>query len=572
MTTGAGGAGGASTTATGTGGDQWILEGGLPEASACSAACSSDFHTVLDCNGGPLQHCMGMEGCDSAKGTCTNACQAAIDNKASVGCEYYATDMDQYSQDLCFAAYVANTWNTPVHINVDFAGTALPIANFARIPTGAGKALTYAPYDPVGGLMPGQVVVLFLAGTQGAAQVPCPAPTAMQTSQVQLIQQTGLGNSFHITTDVPVVAYEINPYGGGSAAVTAGSLLLPTSAWDVNYVAVTVSPFDLYGPSMNIIASQDATTVTMLPSVAVMGGGGLPPGAANTQYSFELNKGQMAQFTQMADLTGSIIQSNKPIGFMAGQPCMRWPVGVAYCDHGEQMVPPVKALGSEYVAVMYRPRVPGDAATWHLIGAVDGTALTYSTPVGGPAVVNQSQVVNFVTDQPFVVKSQDDKHPFLLFTYMSGSQWPQLSNTSGYGDPDFVLSVPPQQYMSQYVMFADPTYPETNLVLVRRKNEKMMFDDVTLDCAGTLTGWLPVGDYEWTRIDLISHNFAPQNGCSTGLHTLKSNTPFGLWVWGWGTPETEAMGGGFTANVSYGYPGGMNVLPINQVVIPPMPK
>jgi hypothetical protein len=36
----------------------------------------------------------------------------------------------------------------------------------------------------------------------------------------------------------------------------------------------------------------------------------------------------------------------------------------------------------------------------------------------------------------------------------------------------------------------------------------------------------------------------------------------------WGSPETKF----FTANVSYGYPGGMNVQPINQVVIPPMPK
>jgi hypothetical protein len=324
---------------------------------------------------------------------------------------------------------------------------------------------------------------------------------------------------------------------------------------------------------MNIIASQDATQVTMLPSVAVQGGGGLPPGAANTQYTFMLNKGQMAQFTQMQDLTGSIIQSNKPIGFMAGQPCMRWPVGIAFCDHGEQMVPPVKALGSEYVGVMYRPRVPGDKATWHMIGAVDGTVLTYSNPVGGPPTLSQSQVVNFITDQPFVVKSQDDKHPFLLFTYMSGSQWPQLSNTSGYGDPDFVLSVPPQQYMSDYVMFADPTYPETNLVVVRRQNQMMTFDDVTLDCAGPLTGWQAVGNYEWTRIDLISHNFQPQNGCSTGRHEIKSKTPFGLWVWGWGTPETQmSPGGTFTANVSYGYPGGMNVQPINQVVIPPMPK
>jgi len=176
--------------------------------------------------------------------------------------------------------------------------------------------------------------------------------------------------------------------------------------------------------------------------------------------------------------------------------------------------------------------------------------------------------VDFITDQPFDVQSQDTMHPFMLFTYMSGSMWSELSDTSGYGDPDFVLSVPPQQYLSNYAFFADVTYPETNLVVVRRQNTKMGFDDVTLDCAGTLTGWQAVGAYEWTRIDLISHDFVGQNGCSTGAHTISSPTPFGLWVWGWGSPETST----FTANVSYGYPGGMNVQPINQVVIPPMPQ
>jgi hypothetical protein len=245
---------------------------------------------------------------------------------------------------------------------------------------------------------------------------------------------------------------------------------------------------------------------------------------------------------------------------------MRWPTGVAYCDHGEQMIPPVSALGSEYVGVMYRPRVTGDKATWRLVGALDGTTLTYSSAVGGPATLSAGQVVTFVTDVPFDVKSQDSMHPFMMFTYMSGSTWTQLSDTSGYGDPDMVLSVPPEQYMNNYVFFTDPTYPETNLVIVRRQNQMAGFDDVTLDCAGVLTGWQAVGNYEWTRIDLIRHNFQGQNGCTTGRHQISSATPFGLWVWGWGTPETTPT---FTANVSYGYPGGMSLQQINQVIIPP---
>lgn len=310
----------------------------------------------------------------------------------------------------------------------------------------------------------------------------------------------------------------------------------------------------------------DGTHVTMLPTVAVQGGGGVPSGPANQQLVITLNKGQHAQISQQEDLTGSVLQADKPIGFMAGQQCMRAPFGVAYCDHGEQMIPPVKALGSEYVGVMYRPRM-GEPAIWHVVGAVPGTQLSWSSNVGGPATISLGQVGEFITGEPFTVKSQDDKHPFMLFTYMSGSTW--KPGMDGYGDADFVISVPPQQYMSQYVFFADPTYPETNLVIVRSKDKKGTFHDVTLDCAGKLSGWQSVGaDYEWTRVDLITGDFMGVGNCSTGRHEIKSDGRFGLWVWGWGTPLTSV----FTANVSYGYPGGMNVQPINTIVIPPTPK
>jgi len=142
----------------------------------------------------------------------------------------------------------------------------------------------------------------------------------------------------------------------------------------------------------------------------------------------------------------------------------------------------------------------------------------------------------------------------------------------GYGDPDFVLDVPPKQYRSGYVFFADPTYPETSLVVVRAK-AKGAFAPVTLDCAGELGGWKAVGEYEWTRVDLSTGNFQPVGGCSTGRHEMQSMAPFGLWVWGWGTPETGTFDQGiFTRDVSYGYPAGMNVQPINGVQVEPIPR
>jgi len=235
------------------------------------------------------------------------------------------------------------------------------------------------------------------------------------------------------------------------------------------------------------------------------------------------------------------------------------------------MIPPVKALGSEYVGVMHRPR-QGEPGFFRLIGAVDGTQFTWSKAVGGPAQLSAGQVVELVTAEPFVVKSQDDAHPFMLFSLMTSNGY--LPGLDGYGDPDFVVSVPPRQYRNAYVFFADPTYPETNLVLVRMRVGGS-FAPVVLDCAGEIGGWQAVGaDFEWTRVDLSTGNFQGVGGCSTGRHEVHSDLPFGLWVWGWGTPETGMFGEGeiFTRDVSYGYPGGMNVQPINGVEVLPVPR
>jgi hypothetical protein len=130
----------------------------------------------------------------------------------------------------------------------------------------------------------------------------------------------------------------------------------------------------------------------------------------------------------------------------------------------------------------------------------------------------------------------------------------------GWGDADFVRMVPPAQYLSHYVFFTDVTYPFTVLTVVRTKKSGA-FSDVNLDClGGPVTGWQPVGDYEITFVKLVDH-WMPQSGCNNGVHTMDSAAPFGVWVWGWGSEDTN------TGWVSYGYPAGEGVLPINDVII-----
>jgi len=521
----------------------------------CARRCSADLRQVLDCEDNVVETCGAADECDLSQNACTNACAAAEANDRSTGCDYYAVHMDTYNPSYCFAVVVANTWTTPAKIAVEYNGMALAVEDFTRLPVGAGPSLTYAPYDAAAGLAPGEVATLFLSGSS-TSNVPCPVPAAVPTASKV---GNALTSAFHVTTDVPVSAYQISPYGGGQGGVTAASLLLPASAWDTSYIAVNAAPAALGNPSLNIIAREDGTVATILPAVDVQGGNGVPTGPARQPLAIALRKGQHAQISQMSELTGSIITANKPIGVMAGHSCMELPAGTSYCDHAEQMLPPARALAHRYVGAMYRPRVAAETTSfWRLVGAVDGTQLTWSTDLGGPATLNKGEAVMFETGTPFVVSSQDADHPFLLFSYMT------LSSQDGYGDPDFVLVVSPEQYLEQYVFFADPTYPEASLVLVRARGRDQQFHDVMLDCLGAVTGWQPVGaDHELARVDLMTGNFAPVGTCSTGRHEIESTAPFGLWVWGWGTPASTPS----TAHVSYGYPGGMKVAPINNATI-----
>lgn len=549
-----GGAGGSAATDSGSGGGIQFDGGG------CTGPhCSDDLRSIVDCDGKVLEACLGAEGCDQKTVTCMNACAASESAKRSIGCEYYAVFMDQLDQASCFAVFVANSWGQSAQLALEYDGQPLPVEQFAYLPVGTGTNTTYVPITSAG-LPPDKVAILFLAGPSGTPSKDnpvCPKPAAVP-SGAMLTNATGKSRAFRISSDVPVVAYQINPFGGGSAAVTGASLLIPTAAWDTRYLAVHAAEPGPYPASLNIVA-REPTNVTLLPAKAITGGGVLPSGAANVPYTFSLGAGEHAQFTQVASLDGTVIEADKPVGLFGGGRCAQVPTTQYACDHVEQMIPPVQALGSEYVGVNHKSR-SGEPGFWRMMGVVDGTKLTWSSDVGGPATLNRGEVAHFFSSFPFVVKSQSRDHPFVLIAHMTGGS---TNNMQGVGDADSVLIIPPEQYLRNYLFFADPTYPITNLVVVRSPEPEGGFADVTLDCAGVLGGWKPVGKYEYTRVDLTVGDFQNAGSCTTGSRKMHSAGKFGLWVWGWGSPQTAS----FTSYVSYGYPGGMNVQPINEVVV-----
>ena len=490
----------------------------------------------------------------------------------------------------CLAAFVVNPGQDNVTVSVDYAGQQLDVNQFGRIPTGSGPGLQYAPMVQ-STIPPGEVAILFLnrfGFSPIGLNTDCPPGIVPAISQFDAVQHgTGIGNAFHISTSAPVVAYDIYPFGGGQSAMTSATLLLPTTSWGDNYIAVhsyeNILPPGLpIGPLpwTSIVAHQNGTSVTINPTNDILPGNGVAGTPAGVPITYTLDAGQQLQLTQSASLEGSVIESSAPIGVWGGSLTL----GIAECcnDSAHQQIPPVRAFGSEYVGVRYRNRYDGieESPPWRMMGAVDGTVLTWepAQPPGAPSTLNLGQVVMFEAAGPFVVRAQDDQHPFYVSAHMTGAGLydpDPMGNSDGRGDAEFVNVIPPGEFLDRYVFFTDPTYPETNLVLVREVGPSG-FADVTLDCMGVVGGWQPVGTsgrFEYTRVDLVRGNFEGQGQCNNGRREISSDLPFGLTVWGWGSAATGSQLSGFYSQyVSYAYPGGASVAPINDVYIPPIPK
>ncbi len=321
--------------------------------------------------------------------------------------------------------------------------------------------------------------------------------------------------------------------------------------------------------------------VTIVPTAPLPSGGNVQGGAANTALTYMMNAGDVIQWEDTKEITGTVLQSNNPISFWGGESyavydSMTSPGGGGG-DSTHQQIPPITAFGSEYAAAPFPSRQTGVSAEsirYRLMAAVTGTQLTFDPPlmIMVPPSIKAGEGLDFETTQPFVVTSQDANHPFYIAQIMPGCATMgssvngcspagvNLTMTCCLGDEEFVNMLPPAQFLNKYVFYTDITYGMTNLVFVRVKGAQG-FQDVSLDCSGTLSGWRPIGSsgkYEMTNVNLVFGG-NKVGSCDNGPHTATSNAPFGLTVWG------------LDSFSSYGYPAGGNALAINNVTVPAVP-
>ncbi len=538
--------------------------------------CSSDLKSVVHGDSGMLvESCPPDQGC--YEGQCVPACLAAAGADGSMGCEFtiptspfFANGNPAAAQSgPCHALLVANPWDRPAELELTRDGITYDVDLVTRVPDGIAGATTYDPL-PGSGVPEDQVAVVFLAhrpGVMNGTSLECPIlPAVLEDTAAHGTDQ---GVAFELHSDTPIQIYDILPYGGAPSYLPSASLIYPSTAWGDSYLML--SPHVPDGSEwMLAVAREDNTVLSIRPSVAVTPGTiTSPPTGLVTDYT--LDAGEVLQWQTVADPVGSIITADKPIGVFSGNTYLQVStadIPLSGRDSAHQMIPDVNALGSEYVGGGLFSRLPAfadESVLYRLVGVVDGTVLTWDDqPMGAPATLDEGEVVEFESRALFSVASQDDEHPFSLSQYMSGTLSGQPGCTGGgavcqLGDDEWVILVPPQQFLRSYAFFVDPTYGTSTLVVIREAGSTG-FRDVELSCLGIITEWREVGTdgrFEVAHVELFRGGVGQVAACETSQHVAQSEGNFGILVWG-----TDSA-------ASYGYPAGGNLGTINEISIGP---
>lgn len=520
-------------------------------------------NTVMGCRSDwmgwePLFSCDPGIGESCSDGACENLCEDAALSRSNVGCDYIAVDMgniaESQANEACFVALVSN---------VQAVGDATVIVEDHQ-----GNVLDFPGYGTSRVIAPGALEVFVISGLPGS----CSAADPALPNATQMASGIQSGGAYRIKSTLPVVAYQINPYEAATRHTTDAALLIPVPALGAQYMVATYAGLSQAPSEISVVAVQDETHVHIQPSVALQAAGPVPASGA---FDVTLNAMEHLQIVAQGtgDLSGTLVSAGtvdteETVAVFAGAGCANIPTDLSWCDHLEEQLPEVKSWGWTYIAAP-PPQRHSEKFLWRIVAAVDNTELWFSpnwVVPSNPVTLNRGEYHHMEADVPFLVASDQD-HPIEVMNLMKGAEATtfdsglsnpdQLGNLRG--DPAITLSVPVEQYLSEYIFLSDPTYAYNFVVVVRT----VPGQQVHLDCFDPIpeSHFQNVADdYSIATVTLSSENQAtkPTDGTCQGAGAVRhawSDHPFGIWVYG------------YYQDTSYGYPGGMNLEQVNDIIV-----
>ena len=577
-----GGPDGASDTGTGCSPDGILCNGNVAEickngnlstqTCANTQVCADGYGCVTcvpgsgTCNGSTAQLCNSLgtgyitSNCDSQLGL---SCQAGVCvgdcanvSQSYIGCEYYAVTSLNHLLDqgvFTFQVSIANTTNKSATVNITGPHTV------------TGNPFTVAANSI-------QSIVLPWEAPLSCGTGPCLGGTQPTAPATQIVS----GGAYHIKSTEPVTVYQFNAHdyqvnskcstgntNGGLGSppcysfTNDASLLIPVNALTGNYYVASYSAFYNWPAIIDVVGTQNNTSVT----VATSGTSTITSGSTTLKTNggtITLNAGDVLQITNPTngsvsysdDISGASISANAPVEVFGGDSCIYIPAGEAACDHTEEIMFPVETLQKDYLVVP--PNMTGittSSTPRHVVkilGTTANTTLTYQPSpniISGTAStsVGAGGVVTFETDTAFHLTSTN---AVLVSMYMEGAQ--NYGGGALNGDPAQTVAVGTGQFRTNYAFTAPNNYYINWATIIAPSGNSVTIDTTTIAANQfTAIGTSGYGYYHYKICDSSNNNTLCSNASQN--HTASSANAFGIQVYGYGN------------YTSYWYPGGLNL-------------
>ncbi len=366
-------------------------------------------------------------------------------------------------------------------------------------------------------------------------------------------RETPVHKAIRVTAKAPIALYAMS----NGDATADGYLALPTTAYGKKYYAFSYyddaySPgSDHLGGEMMIIAPYDNTRVKISTTATTCldGDGRVIGHEAGQSWTVTLQRGQtyLVQTTGWNwgtdDLTGSSVESDKPVAFLTGHQRASVELGAANNskDHLIEMLPPVEKWGTEYFEMPMNGRpLCGDYI--RVVSAQDNNRISVNGSLkqlnaGEYFEVSQSLV-------PTVFRSINRKK----FMVMSYNYTEGAFGDTGPGDPDIITMTPKEQFQKKivfrtpsnaggtafrhYATFICTKEGISKIILKAGKNEPKALSG--FGAAGTAN--FPGTDYVAVRVQLTGDEIT---------YVAEGPERFGVYMYG------------YTSVESYGWPAGM---------------
>lgn len=324
-----------------------------------------------------------------------------------------------------------------------------------------------------------------------------------------------------------------------------GMMILPVQSLGKEYIVASAAEIGtsqrLPGQFM-IIAPFDGTEVTIeLPKDQSTPNHKGSDGA----FKIKMNKGDV--FSAMTDapledLTGTLINANKPIAVTTGAMCTYLPTTqYTACDHICEMSLPVSSFGKTYYSVPFATRRKGDL--YRVIAGTDSANIFINGILYGNLPKKGGGVgkgwVGYLPAARDLVCLRSDK-PIQVVQYNNSSSY------DGVVSDPFMMNLIPVEAFTKEILFTVPT-GWNNYVNLVIDSASYMAIEVSEAATKTWAKLNTIKDYAvFTQKTNNITYVGKQIAFKPGTYRLKSPKPFGAYLYGHSSFE------------SYGYPLGGN--------------